>query len=47
MPESGRMSGGVQCGDAIRKQRGFKLTPGNAAVEVVGIDHIEDHPTEN
>lgn len=33
--------------NALREQLGFKLTPGKAPVEVVAIDHVENHPTDN
>jgi uncharacterized protein (TIGR03435 family) len=32
---------------AIREQLGFRLTAGKAPVEVIAIDHIESHPTDN
>jgi uncharacterized protein (TIGR03435 family) len=32
---------------AIREQLGFRLTSGRAQVEVIAIDHVENHPTEN
>jgi uncharacterized protein (TIGR03435 family) len=32
---------------AIREQLGFRLTAGRAPVEVIAIDHIENHPTDN
>jgi uncharacterized protein (TIGR03435 family) len=32
---------------AIREQLGFRLNPGRAPVDVVAIDHIENHPTDN
>ena len=32
---------------AIREQLGFRLTSGKAPVEVIAIDHVENHPTEN
>ena len=32
---------------AIREQLGFRLTSGRAPVEVIAIDHVENHPTDN
>lgn len=32
---------------AIREQLGFRLTSGRAPVEVIAIDHVESHPTDN
>jgi uncharacterized protein (TIGR03435 family) len=32
---------------AVREQLGFKLTSGRAQVEVIAIDHVESHPTDN
>jgi uncharacterized protein (TIGR03435 family) len=32
---------------AIREQLGFRLTAGRAPVQVIVIDHVESHPTEN
>lgn len=32
---------------AIREQLGFRLISGKAPVEVIAIDHVENHPTEN
>ena len=32
---------------AIQEQLGFRLISGRAPVEVIAIDHVENHPTEN
>lgn len=32
---------------AIREQLGFKLTAGKAPVEVIAIEHVENHPAVN
>jgi uncharacterized protein (TIGR03435 family) len=32
---------------AIREQLGFRLTAGRAPVELIAIDHVENHPTDN
>jgi uncharacterized protein (TIGR03435 family) len=33
--------------NALREQLGFKLTSGKAPVEVIAIDHVDNHPTDN
>lgn len=32
---------------SIREQLGFRLTSGRAPVEVIAIEHVENHPTDN